>query len=179
MPGFVVNGLGGGAPSSVQPYYKYTWEVTQVLGDVIGLSSSGKLSPGKMPLVYIKDATLPDWSLDREEIQGSSLVYKFAKTMKWEDVKITWYDTVGLASLVRAWRESIWTPDGGLANPDDYKRESIIRSLTFAWKKPVIWKLINSWPTSVKTSDLTYADSDVKSVTVNLAYDWAEDSTES
>lgn len=166
MPGFIVNGVGQGAPATVKPYYKYTWEVTNFYGDGIQNGS---------PLVYLKEAGTPSWDFDREEIQGASLVYKFAKSIKWNDVKFTWYDTVGLHTKIKSWRESVWKADTGLLNPDDYKKTSILKSLTFSWEEPVTWTMYNSWPAAVKVGDLTYTDSDVKQVEVTLSYDWAEE----
>lgn len=166
-----MNGFGAGVPATVQPYYKYTWEIQQIYGDSVGSNPPAE----RLPLVYLKEAGLPSWDFDKEEVQGASLVYKFAKGIKWNDIKFTWYDTVGLADHIRAWRRTVWTADAGLADPDVYKRTSIIRSLTFDWNSPVIWTCYNSWPGNVKVGDLTYTDSDVKLVEVTLVYDWAEE----
>lgn len=172
MPGFVVNGFGRGAPSSVKPYYKYTWEILHLFGEGVGPNPPAE----RLPLIYAKDASLPSWGFDKEEVQGSSSTYKFAKSIKWDDIKISWYDTSGLSDKVRAWRRLVWTPEGGLTSPDSYKRTSILRVYTFAWTLPVTWTMYNSWPMTVKTGDLTYTESNVKLVEVTLSYDWAEES---
>ncbi len=166
MPGFIVNGLGTGAPASVKPYYKYTWEVTNFYGDGIQTGD---------PLIYLIEAGTPSWDFDKEEVMGASVSYKFAKSIKWNDIKFTWYDTVGLHVKVKKWRQSIWRPDQGLQNPDDYKKLSTLKSLTFAWENPVVWTMFNSWPVSVKAGDLTYTESAIKQVEVTLSYDWAEE----
>lgn len=171
MPGFIVNGHGQGAPSTVRPYYTYTWEVQQFYGIGIGATPP----PERLPLIYLRDAGVPTWDFDREEVMGANMVYKFAKSIKWNDIKFVWYDTVGLASIVKEWRDAIWTADTGLANPDDYKRQSVLRSLDFSWANPIIWTMHNSWPCAVKVDNLTYTQSDVKAVEVTLAYDWAVD----
>lgn len=174
MPGFMVNGLGKGAPATVNPYYKYTWDIQQFYGDGIGQAPPAE----RLPLIYLKESSLPSWDFDKEEVQGASLIYKFAKSIKWNDVKVTWYDTVGLADIIRKWRRNIWTANDGMTDPDVYKKLSIIRSLTYSWESPVVWTLYNSWPGSVKVGDLTYTDSDVKVVEVTLVYDWAEEASD-
>lgn len=172
MPGFVVNGLGQGAPSTVKPYYKYTWEVQQFYGDGIGANPAAE----NLPLIYLREASLPSCDFDKEEVQGANLVYKFAKSIKWNDIKFVWYDTVGMATKIREWRRNVWTAEDGLADPDVYKRTSTLRSLDFSWANPIVWNCFNSWPGSIKVGDLTYTDSDIKMVEVVLVYDWADDS---
>lgn len=171
MPGFVVNGFGLGASPNVNPYYSYTWELEEFYGDTIGRNPAGPLAP----LIYIKDMTLPSWEFTKIEARGGSLVYKFADSIKWNDVKLVWYDTLGLAAKIQQWREAIWTSTKGLQPANNYKQQSLLRSLTFSWRNPIGWKLINSWPASVKQSDLTYTESSIKLTEVMLTYDWAED----
>lgn len=167
-----MNGLGKGPSSNVKPYYKYTWELLSIFGDYIGSTPTGD----KLPLIYLRDASLPTYDIDREEVQGATLVYKFAKSIKWADIKITWYDTEGLANKLREWRRVVWTPEVGFKAPDEYKRDSMLSSLNFAWERPNNWHLYNCWPQSIKSGDLTYTESDIKVVEVNLCYDWAEES---
>ncbi len=166
MPGFNVNGVGFGAPSDVQPYYKYTWEIDNFYGEN---------APSTSPLIFVKDVSLPVWEIERERHIGASLEYKFAKSISFQDAKIVWYDTVGLAEKVRRWRTSVWTPEGGLKPPAEYKKQSVIRSMNFAWEKTVAWRYKNSWPCRVDVGTLTYTDSEVKLVEVTLSYDWAEE----
>lgn len=164
MPGFRVNNLGKDANANPIPYYKYTWEIDNLFGDVMDGA-----------LIYLKEASTPSWSIDKEEVMGASLKYKFAKSIVFEDVKVSWYDTDGLADTIKSWRQRVWTPQDGFKNPSEYKRNSIIRPLTFDLSGNVAWTLYNSWPQSVKTGDLTYTDSDVKLVEVTVCYDWAEE----
>lgn len=171
MPGFSVNGFGKGPTSSVKPYYKYTWEVVSLFGDGIGSTPAGD----KLPLIFLRDASLPTYDIDREEVQGATLTYKFAKSIKWADIKITWYDTVGLVNKLREWRRNVWTPEEGFKAPNEYKRDSVLNSLTYSWDTPNSWQLFNCWPQSIKAGDLTYTESEIKMVEVNVCYDWADE----
>ena len=38
------------------------------------------------------------------------------------------------------------------------------------------WFLYNSWPSQIRSGELTYTNSDIKIVEVTVAYDWASGS---
>jgi hypothetical protein len=174
MPGFVINSVGGheSAPSGRREYYyNYFWEIIQ-----IGWGPLGPEAPrSDNPLISLKDASLPTFTVNKENYQGSSLEYKFAKSVTWDDIKITWYDTLGLLQKIKEWRESIWTQRCGLGQANKYKQNSIIRNYLPTGQGGVFWILVNSWPSVIRSGELTYTSSDVKLIEVTLTYDWAED----
>lgn len=173
MPGFIVSGVGAGAPTeALRPYYKYTWVITNLFGDAINLSEN-------RPLIYARDAMLPRWSFEMVEGKGGSVTYKYAGRIKWEDVRIDFYDTTGMAKILQDWRSRIWTPAVGIKPANDYKKESVIKSAAYDFLDNVEWRLINSWPSAVNTGELSYTESDIKRVTVTITYDWAVDLQES
>ncbi len=169
MPGFMVNGIGGNgrfAKATERYYYTYTWEFDNILGD------------NDQILINAKDMTLPTFNTSKETVIGASLEYKFAKTVNWEDVKIVWYDCVGMLAILKKWKESVWTPDTGLQPASNYKRESTVSYYPPDKedgddKDDVKYKLINSWPSLIRHGELTYTTSDVKIIEVSLTYDWA------
>lgn len=171
MPGFSVMGVGGLAgdmqgPTSFQEYlHNYTWEIFQLFGE------SNKL------LINAKDVTPPAFTVGIENNQGASLEYKFAKSISYDDVKVTFYDVVGFIKVIKQWREMVWTPASGLKLADDYKKESRINVYppTFEPQDGYSWILKGSWPSVIRHGDLTYTSSDVKIVEVTVAYDWAEE----
>ena len=186
MPGFVIStfgGTSGGTPVTEKHnasgranfYYNYTWEVDNLLGYRPSMVSSFR------PIIYLKDATLPTFTANQDSIVGGSLEYKWAKSVIWDDVKFTWYDSVGLINIMRRWRQSIWDSVKGLQVGHDYKKRSILRNYLPTWEnyKSVPWVLINSWPKIIRHGDLTYTQSDVKLVEVTVSYDWAEENMES
>ena len=173
MPGFQVMGVGGYAgltrgPSSFQEYmYSYTWEIFQLFGE------TGRL------LVNAKDVTPPTFTVSIENNQGASLEYKFAKSVSFDDVKVTFYDVVGLIKTIKQWREMVWTQGSGLKLAEDYKKESRINVFPPTWdlQSGYGWILKGSWPSVIRHGDLTYTSSDVKVVEVTVTYDWAEEAT--
>jgi len=181
MPGFVIPAVGfapvgGNSPPALGRrdfYYTYTWEI-------IGLFIDGAAPPldGSNPLIYLKDLTLPTFTANTDSLTASSLEYKWAKGVVWEDVKVSWYDTKGLIDVLKRWRQSVWTPDTGLQVGSVYKKRSELAQIhlpTFNEDDSVRWRLFNSWPKVIKHGELTYTNSDVKLVEVTIAYDWAEE----
>lgn len=182
MPGFVVNNIGGhqtggarAAPPDAEYYYSYTWYIENMFEDVA--------QDSRDILIHVKDMTLPAFTANKELLIGSAVEYKFAKNVTFDDVKITWYDTVGLINIIKRWRESVWTPIGGLAPAGVYKKRSIQRQYianTDLGEGPndsreVEYRLEGSWPSTIRHGDLTYTNSDVKVVEVTVSYDWAEE----
>jgi hypothetical protein len=178
MPGFRVNGDFGGAeknagtagpPSTREYFYSYTWQVLELLGDFEYLM-----------ITTIKDATLPTFTVNQENQQGASLDYKFAKSVTYDDVKISFYDTVGLLDKLKTWRRSVWTSQDGIKTASEYKKRSRINVYTPEWKinKQQSFVLYGSWPSVIRHGQLTYTNSDVKIVEVTITYDWAEEQTD-
>lgn len=174
MPGFVVpvrdkaiggHGADGGAAANADFYNTYTWQIFQLFGKSI-------MDTG---LVYLRDATLPTFTANQDSYLGSSLEYKWAKSVAWDDIKVTWYDTVGLGQVVRDWRKRIWNPTNGLQVAGEYKKRSQIDVYTGDGNNVVTWCLVGSWPKIVKYGELTYTESNIRTVEVTIAYDWAYD----
>lgn len=166
MPGFRINGVGEDTDASPRPFYKHTWEFPMVLGTVPSL---------RKHLIYAQDASRPSFSFEKELVPGASMRYKFAKEIVWEDVKIAWYDTEGLSDTLKTWRERTWTPKGGIASAANYKADTVLTHMAFDLNSAVTYRLINSWPASVKLSELTYVDSHISLTEVVITYDWSED----
>jgi len=178
MPGFRVNGLNGsfggaekaggtaGPPATREYHYTYTWQVLELMGDYEYLT-----------VTTIKDITLPTFTVNVENAQGASLDYKYAKSVTYEDVKVSFYDSVGLLNKIRQWRETVWTPQTGIKTANDYKKRSRINVFTPEWgaDKQQNFILYGSWPSVIRHGELTYTNSDVKLVEVTITYDWAEE----
>lgn len=190
MPGFVVGndglaigGHGDHSPSaSNEYYYSYTWEITGLLYDSERSSDNSRTanahnrSEGRNILVNVKELTLPTFTVNKEMVQGNSLEYKYAKSVHWEDIRITWYDVKGLIGIIKTWRESVWHHDDGIRSATKYKRDSIVAQfLPHDYDSRISYYCHNSWPSMIKYGDLTYTQSDVKVVEISLTYDWAEE----
>jgi hypothetical protein len=170
IPGFLVNNMGqndrGPAiPGRHEFYYNYFWRVENFF-EMAGMP---------IPLIALREASLPTMTVNKGTIKASSLEYKYAESITWEDVKFTWYDSDGLLPILRDWRRSVWDPETGLAMQDEYKKTTILEYYLPTGKKANQWKLVNSWPSQIRHGELTYSTSDVKLVEVTVTYDWAEE----
>lgn len=169
MPGFSIQRIGDStAPADdVSAYYTYTWDIQSIFANT-GLP--------KTPLIYLKDMSLPTFSVGTEQVKGASLTYKYASDVTWEDVKVTWYDTAGMLSYLQKWRAMVWTPEGGLQPPTSYKSDTVLTTSLPDGSSINTWTLKNSWPSTIRYGDLTYTQSDAKVVDVTISYDWAIES---
>lgn len=176
MPGFAVQSIdgnlggragGGVGVSATQEYiYNYTWEIFQLFENYDNL------------LLNAKDITTPTFSVGIENHQGASLEYKFAKNVSYDDVKVVFYDVVGMIKIFKEWRQSVWTSFSGLKSPNEYKKRSSLAIYPPNWDidKGELWTLIGSWPSVIRHGELTYTSSDVKIVEITVTYDYADTS---
>ncbi len=170
MPGFTVQSLGGTRPAAqgrVQLYHTHSWEIEDLFEQNVGLVPA---------LIMARDMTLPTFTVDREVVSGASLKYKFAKDITWDDIRVVWYDSVGMARQLQTWRQRVWNSERGLGHASDYKRRSTLTYSLPDLQSKVSWQLFGSWPAVIKQGELTYTSSEVKIVEVTVSYDWAEES---
>lgn len=195
MPGFQVSGglsrsVGEGVSLNHMPFYQHTWNIPHFGGDSVGKEDAR---------AFCRDVTLPTFSVEKEEVQGSSLTYKYASNVNWDDVRITFYDipvsnddegasnNKNLWKKLKDWRRQVWNEnDGiGMAGIDHsgaggghviagYKQNTNIHYFSGDAEQHVTWQLFGSWPQSIRDGDLTYTTSEIKLVEVVLSYDWAE-----
>lgn len=164
MPGFIAGWAQSevGVSMPAGPVYTYTWQILQMAGLRIPET------------IYLKECTLPDWTADIEEYQAPHVKYKYAKGVTFNDVKFNFYDTRGLAVELDKLKRQVWTPETGIAPASDYKRDSRISVFEGDdFKQEQSWLLNGSWIKGISWAMLTYANSDMHSVSVTLAYDWA------
>lgn len=170
MPGFVVPGAGGGhkkaVNSRVEVFHNYFWQIINLFEDQ-GWAES------ETPLIALRDCTLPTFTVNKESYVASSLEYKTAKSVTWEDIKVTWYDSDGLLDIMKRWRSSVWTPEFGISVANVYKKQSSLEYYSPTGLSVCHWTLKNSWPSQIRHGDLTYTNSDVKLIEVTITYDWA------
>lgn len=168
MPGFRV---GFETPNPELPsadinfYYSYTWEIPEILGD----------SSRSQKLIALKECSTPTFTANKESYTASSLEYKYAKSIVWDDIRVSWYDSEGLLAKIREWRQTVWSPEYGLKAAKNYKKNTRLSYYLPDYTSSVGWVLKNSWPSTIRSGDLTYTNSDVKVIEVIVTYDWAEE----
>ena len=163
MPGFNVQGI---SPSlkDAMPFRSYRWRLV-TLGE----------QTFKEELKYVKSITLPQYTMTKlEEVSPSGLTYKYASGISWNDVSVTFYDTIGIYNKIKEWSDTIWNENTGLQPASEYKKDSLFELTDNNGDTKQTFKLKNSWPASVNHSALSYDSNDMKTIEVTLSYDWSE-----
>jgi len=174
MPGFILgaskeDGKKGElnlADPTVEYYTNFFWDVSKVLSKLL-------TQKDMQPLLALREVKLPSFTVEEEKIMGSAIDYKFAKKVSYDDVSMTWYDNVGLLPVMLDWMNSIYTPEKGISFASSYKKDTEILCYTSDGKKRQKHTLKQSWPKTIKFSDLSYTSSDIKTVDLTLTYDYA------
>ena len=171
MPGFVIAGTGGesagsGVPNTIETYRSHRWYISQ-LGPVIQRES----------LIVAKDVTLPKWTPEKQEIVGTSIVYKYAKSVKWSDVTIIFYDTMKnpILDQLQNWQNMVFTNINGIGihGGNGYKQNSVILELDGSGEIQRNITLNNSWPLIIDYGKLSMTDSNIKLIELTLSLDYA------
>jgi hypothetical protein len=163
LPGFTICGKGSGPDNTVEPKFTYRYNIL-ILGPI-----------QRDALLFAKDLTLPTFSAERQEIIGGSLIYKYAKNIKWEDVNISFYDVAkpSISNELDEWKDLVATSEAGLQKHSDYKKDCVFEELNGLGKKLRTIKLKGAWPASIAYGKLSYTDSSIKIVELTLSYDYA------
>jgi hypothetical protein len=162
------------ADDNTRFYTSFSWEVPQIFGDHSGYPVKGT------HVFMLKTATLPSLSYGKIEAKGGgTTTYKFAGAPIYEDITISWYDSIGMVETIKTWMENVLRNDGGMNAPDQYKKTTTLKR--FLADRPasqteidesVEYLLYGSWPSVLKESDLTYTESTIKTVQLTITYDY-------
>lgn len=165
MPGFKIGGAGDGPSSGIETLRQHRWLIT-------------KLGPiGTENLLVARDLVLPEYRIDRQEILGGLIYYKFAKSVKWEDISVTFYDTGKILDELCKWKQLVYDNSSGIKkhSPNGgYKQDCIFELLDGTGSPLNTITAKNAWPASIAQGQLSYTSTEIKVVTVTLAYDFAE-----
>jgi len=163
MPGFVIAQEQQGQkqlPRNV--VYTYTWDVTRLLGEDVDKA-----------VVFLKEANLPSFTISTESIKTGHATYEFAKGIKWQDIKLSFYDTQGLGAKLDALSRKVWNQEQGIKTANSYMAQTTIAMEYMDGTPAYSWVLHNSWVKSISFSRLTYESSGINNANVTLAYTWA------
>jgi len=183
MPGFIISqeqsdeievsryfpsASSAGASNQIKPpenvVYAYTWDITKLVKEQVRDNA----------LVYLKTCSFPSYTMDTEDVNTGHALYQFAKGIKWQDVKVSFYDTTGLAKVLNGMSTTVWNKNKGIRLANEYMDQTILNAYFMDSTLAHSWTLHNSWIKSVSFSDLTYETSGPNNADVVVAYTWAE-----
>lgn len=154
-----------------EPLRAHRW-IIQKLGNTF-VGDATKL------LFVAQSFTPPNRTIEPREIQGGQLVYKFAEKVNWDDVVVSFYDVRDMLPKLEEWHDTVYTNEDGIkvhSSGGGYKQESIFTLLSGQGIPVREHKLHGSWPKRIEHAEMSYTSSELKLVTVTIAYDWSEDS---
>lgn len=141
---------------------KYQWVVSFITpSESIDLNSQ-----------FIKSISFPSIDIDLEDIDGASIKYYFAKSVKFTDVDITFYEIIDTYERVLKWQQSVYDFDRGIINvADNYMGQVILTQLQNNIKDGLYRiTLHNAFPKSIKADTLDYTTDGVKLITMTFTY---------
>lgn len=175
MPGF---NIGGGGDNTVEPpipseiLRAHRWRIAK-LGDLNFEAFGGET------LLYAKSMSLPGFTVEEEIVSSAALKYKFAKMVNWEDVSIEFYDVTGVFDTLVTWQNLVFTPDKGIGVANDYKKECTFHLTSGSGDTTdadgnnlPVFTLHGAWPKQLTHSPLSYENSELKTVSLVLSYDY-------
>jgi hypothetical protein len=165
IPGFNIGGSGDGPANTIETLRQHRW-IIRKLGPI-----------GRESLIVAKEVTLPELRLERQEILGGLIWYKYAKAVKYEDAQVIFYDTGKFLQEIQAWQDKVYKLDTGIGSHvpgKGYKLDSQFDLLDGSGNTVNSYTFKNSWPALIAQGKLSYTDSEIKVVTITLAYDWVE-----
>ena len=109
MPGF---NMGNGPSFTEEPFMKHRWQII-------------KLGPTEV-YRYARTMQLPNFDVRTKDVRGASIIYKFAESVEWQPVKLSFYDTKAVYQQLEDWRQKVWSIDNGISPATDYCEESFI-----------------------------------------------------
>lgn len=188
MPGFRIQDIGSNFMSAnpdSRYYTSYTWELLSLFTPSDSSGSQAYYNLSNSPILNLRTCTLPQVTFERIAAEGGTVKYKFAGKPTFEDIRLSWYDSFGLAPRFKEWVESVYTRTDGVKVPSSYKKNSTIRK--YLPDRPdsnsgnqqnsnnppeaVEYQLFGSWPLAYKESELTYLEASIKSIELTVSYD--------
>lgn len=171
MPGFNIGGGGDDfqePASTVEIHRAHRWRIEK-LGDV----------DFRTVLVYAKSVTLPGFTVEEEIVSSAALKYKFAKMVNWEDVSVEFYDVFGVFDPLVEWQNEVFTPENGIGVANDYKKDCTFILTNGSGNDSddngnslPKFTLHGAWPKQLTHSPLSYENSELKTVSLVLSYDY-------
>lgn len=160
MPGFNVRRITIGDVKDV--HRSHRWAIYSIAGKV------------RDQWFYAKELTPPSISFEEEVVKGASVEYKFPKSVKYDDVPMTFYDVHGFYKELDEMHKGVWTPKKGIRPAAEFMGDTIFGTTDGSGVIIDQWTLKNSYIKELSHSPLSYGNTDLKTVSLVVSYTWAE-----
>lgn len=172
MPGFNINGqgqaAGATAPSNLtETRRKHRWIFEQIGPNLVPTGT----------LVMLQNAQRPKFSLEEPVMEHNQEKVYFAGKQTWETVTLTWYDgeqNPDVSGDIYFWLENVVNIDTlVVSDPSFYKRNAKLYMLDGAGSPSETWIMYGCWPKEVNWGDLSYTETEIATIEVQMRYDRA------
>jgi hypothetical protein len=164
MPGFNINGEGGGPDPKTDTLRSHRFTLITFMG------SSGKDKPYDL----LKDVDLPDRIIDELQIKTPGATYKFAKSANYGDLKMIFYVPKDLLSKLEKLQDKVHTSKQGIGDFGDYTDEISFSFDDEKGKALDTFKFKNCWISNLVPNQASYGSSEILVVTVTIKFSWYE-----
>lgn len=166
MPGFMIDGRGGKVSASPD---------SDLLRDHrFKLVTFMDKDASQLPLALIKDVDLPEKVVETLEIKCPGTTYKFAKSVSYGDLKLTFYGTKELATLFKELEEKVHTTKNGIADFDEYLKEVGFQMYDGEGSELVNFKFKGCWISNTQWGACSYGSSEIKLITIIVKCNYYE-----
>lgn len=169
MPGFKIDGKGGdpSAAPSTDLFRDHRFKLTTFMG----------MNATQEPFYYVKDVDLPEKSIEVLEIKCPGATYKFAKSVSYTDLKLTFYGTQGLAEKIKELEDHVHKTDTGIGDFNEYLKEIELQMYDGEESNMITFKFKGCWISNTQWGSLSYGSSELKLITVIVKCNFHEVST--
>jgi len=179
MPGFDISGNGDSPSHKAEFHRAHRWSIVDIgAPPERAVTSASSPTSSALNMVtksfYAKSLQLPTITFEEVKVKAGSVTYKFPKRAEWENVTVEFYDVYGLHSLFNNWMSRIWTARSGIGLASDFMGSPIFELSDGMGERKQKFTLLNAYPLSVKHSELSYASSEIKLLSIVYSYSHAE-----
>jgi len=179
MPGFNVNGIGGGGvPNTMEVRRKHRWVFEVILrGEGTPFSTISRL--------MLQSASRPSFKFEQPEMHHNQEVVRFAGKQDWDPITLVWYDgeqKPDISADIYYWLETVVNMTTiQVAHPEKYKKFAQLAmvggmALVGGMGATAVserWELYGTWPAEINWQELDYTSTDLMTIEATMRYDRA------
>lgn len=174
MPGFFWGSGGPANAKDVEFHRAHRWEIEDLgIPNATVSGSVTRATASLNPRFYAQSLQLPNLTFEEEKVKSASLIYKVAKSAKYSNTVVKFYDLWGLHKVFKEWQDLIWTPEEGIKAAQDYKGIAIFNLTDGRGNDKQCYEIHGCYPVNVTHSELTYTNHNIKILTVTYSFDFA------
>ena len=160
MPGFKINGQGTGPDGSpsIELLKDHRFTLTEFLG----------MDGTQDPFIQLKEVTLPEKVVETLEIKCPGTTYKFAKSVNYTDLVLSFYGTSGLIDKIEELENKVHTVDSGIGDFNTYLGDVTLNFTDGEGSPLSILLFSNCFLSNTKFGDVSYGSSEIKLITLTL-----------